>query len=369
MIKLRPTAVQTGIWGIGTAKPNTISQQDLTDLAEHNCAQESGQRAWLRRVFTKCGVGRRASVLQTEQASMATFYPPRKSLDDRGPTTAERMQRYALEAPKVAADAAANALTNAATAASEITHLIGVSCTGFVAPGLDVELIDRLGLRPDVQRTQIGFMGCHAALNALAAARNIVRGDPQAIVLVCCVELCSLHFAYGFDPQRIVANALFGDGAAAAVVREGAPPSDVAGWRLHSPASLLVPGTRDAMTWRIGDHGFEMTLSTEVPALVEARLRDWCAGWLAEQDVTLDQIALWAVHPGGPKVLDAAANALALPADALRWSRQVLHEQGNLSSTTLLHILTQMARDDVRGKCVALGFGPGLMMEGFLLER
>jgi len=217
MISVRPTAVQTGIWGIGTATPPSIHQSALTELAEDRCCDEGNQRAWLRRVFSRCGVGRRNSVLQTSDISIADFYPKRE------PTTAERMRRYAIEAPGLATRAADIAMQNASVIPSEITHLISVSCTGFSAPGLDIELIDRLNLNPNIQRMQIGFMGCHAALNALSAAQAIVRGEPTATVLVCCVELCSLHFNYGFEPSQLIASALFSDGAGAAIVREGAP--------------------------------------------------------------------------------------------------------------------------------------------------
>ncbi len=294
------------------------------------------------------------------------------------------MQQYAVEAPTLALAAAREALARAAISPAEITHIITVTCTGFYAPGLDHELITRLGLRPDVRRAQVGFMGCHAGFNALAAARDAVRADPEAVVLVCCVELCTLHFSYGWNPEKLVANALFADGASACVMgtpRGGGEPGAGAGpegsgtWHLQRTASLLIPESRDAMTWRIGDHGFEMTLSPQLPTLIREHIRPWCNAWLAgsgavelDADKAIAGIRHWAIHPGGPRVLTSAAAALGLPNSALHASEGVLAEHGNMSSATLLFVLQRLLKDARPGEtCVAMGFGPGLMAEGLLL--
>jgi predicted naringenin-chalcone synthase len=365
-LKREQRTTHVRLLGIGTAVPPSMRQADVTTIAEAFACENDKQRAWLRRVFLRSGVDSRGSVLiqseATNIADMQAFYPDPVDAHDRGPTTAVRMERYAREAPALAALAAQRALTETRHTADAITHLITVSCTGFVAPGLDAALIQRLALRPDVNRQHIGFMGCHAAFNALGAARSIVRADPTAKVLVCCVELCSLHFAYGWAPGKLVANALFGDGAAAAVVGDGLSETDH--WELRDTASLLLPDSLDAMTWRIGDHGFEMTL----PAMVEARLRPWCEEWLGRSGLAVADVRRWAIHPGGPKILTAAAAALGIGEESLRYSREILAAHGNMSSTTILFVLNAMTRD-AEGPCVALGFGPGLMMEGMLLER
>jgi predicted naringenin-chalcone synthase len=251
---------------------------------------------------------------------------------------------------------------------SSITHLLTVSCTGFFAPGLDCALIERLALSPSVHRLHIGFMGCHGAFNALAAARDAVRADRNAKVLVCSVELCSLHLAYDFDPGQLVANGLFGDGAAAVVV--GRPRRrDSSAWILRDCASQLLLDSRDAMTWKIGDHGFQMTLSPGVPNIIRRQLRDWVEPWLSRHNLTLPDISDWAIHPGGPKILSAAAEALGLPESATRYSRAILREHGNLSSASVLFILQKMGADENPGPCVAIGLGPGLMAEGMMLQR
>ena len=366
-----PAARRTvALLGLGTAVPPAATQSDALSIVRQFGCQTAGQRAWLGRVFAHAGVETRSSVLLGAggMADVERFFPPAKDPSDLGPTTAARMQRYAQEAPPLAHRAAQAALADARLPAAEITHLITVSCTGFFAPGLDAALITSLGLPPAIRRQHLGFMGCHAAFNALAAARDIVLAHPHARVLVCSVELSTLHFTYGWDPEKLVTNALFADGAAACVVgatSRGTGPL----WHLLQTASLLVPASAAAMTWRIGDHGFEMTLSAELPTLITSRLRDWCVSWLADEALAPADIALWAIHPGGPKIIAAAAESLALPDSATAPSRALLARHGNMSSATVLFLLQDLAPQAPAGAhCVAIGFGPGLMLEGMLLR-
>jgi predicted naringenin-chalcone synthase len=351
------------ILGIGTASPPGVAQEQLLDLCSDISCQTPAQRQWLRRVFLNSGIEKRSSGL-ADLGALRAFYPIPPDSQWRGPTTAVRMNAYARFAPALASAAAAAALRDASQPPRNVTHLITVSCTGFMAPGLDALLIPQLGLSHGIQRLHVGFMGCHGAFNALAAARDIVLADPKANVLVCCVELCTLHLAYGFDPGKMVSNALFADGAAAAVVGRG---EIGAGRILRGTSSFLMPDTREAMTWTIGDHGFEMTLSPGVPRMIRDHLGGWCRDWLARHDLLITDITGWAIHPGGPKILAAAADALELPAETLRYSRAVLSEHGNMSSATVLFILEKMA-DSASGPIVAIGLGPGLMAEGMLLD-
>jgi predicted naringenin-chalcone synthase len=231
---------------------------------------------------------------------------------------------------------------------------------------VDRELIQALGLRPRVERTHVGFMGCHGALNGLRVARAFTAADPRACVLVCAVELCSVHYHYGWDPQKSVANALFSDGAAA-VVGTAAETVERAWW-VAATGSCLFPDSADAMTWTIGDHGFEMTLSPRVPDLLGQHLRPWLRDWLADNRLTLDQVASWAIHPGGPRILGAIEKALGLPREATVASREILAEYGNMSSPTVLFILERLQRRQAPRPCVALGFGPGLTAEAVLFR-
>jgi predicted naringenin-chalcone synthase len=357
------------ILGIGTAEPPGVAQELTAQLAAAMACRTPQQEAWLRRIFLRSGIDRRGSVLVKEHddqlGALQGFYPVPCDEMDRGPTTAERMARYALEAPPLAHAAATAALDHARTRGNDITHLITVSCTGFYAPGLDSALIGSLGLSPGVRRAHVGFMGCHAAFNALAAARDMVLADASARVLVCCAELCSLHFAYGWDTGKIVANALFADGAAAAVLGRGDGEEH---WHLRDTASFLLPATLSDMTWTIGDHGFEMTLSPAVPGEVRRHLRPWCAGWLGRHGLEIGDISSWAIHPGGPKILSAVSDALELSGAMMQSSRDVLRLHGNMSSATILFILRDMIGRGFKTPCVAIGLGPGLMAEGMLFE-
>ena len=287
--------------------------------------------------------------------------------DDSGPTTGQRLRHYADLAPPLAVAASLDALSHCGLDAAEFTHLVTVSCTGFVAPGLDVALIRGLKLRPTIQRTHVGYMGCHGALNGLRVASAFTGADPDARVLLCAVELCSLHYYYGWNPSKVVANALFADGAAAVVgVPLAAAPANA--WHVAATGSCLIPDSTDAMTWTIGDHGFEMTLSKQVPGLIARYLRPWLEAWLAGQDLALEDVQSWAIHPGGPRILSAVEEGLNLSREAAAASRDVFREHGNMSSPTILFILDRLRRQNAKRPCVALGFGPGLMAEAALLR-
>ncbi|MBC7857013.1 MAG: type III polyketide synthase, partial [Pirellulaceae bacterium] len=277
-----------------------------------------------------------------------------------------RRTLLAEHAPPIAMRAAQQALDQADVAPSEITHLVAVSCTGFDAPGVDTALIRGLELRATTQRIQVGFMGCHGAINGLRAAQAIAGADPSAKVLLCAAELCSLHYRFAWDPERIIANALFADGAAAVV---GAATSHETrhSWSVAATGSCLIPDSTDAMTWRIGDHGFEMTLHAQVPELIHQHLRPWLETWLPQHGQSLDSIASWAIHPGGPRILSAIAESLNLPVEATSVSREILAGYGNMSSPTVLFIVNRLREMNAPRPCLALGFGPGMFAEAALL--
>lgn len=378
------------ILGIGTAlPPRSIAQTDAVELAKAINCQPNEQLRLLSTLYRRTHVQRRSSVLLEESALSSgsplrrsqgerevqgstgvgvgqSFFPPATDEGDRGPTTQQRMQRYAQDAAPLALQAARQALAESHLDSSQVTQLVTVSCTGFVAPGVDITLIKHLRLPLTLGRTHVGFMGCHGALNGLRVASALGNADPNARILLCAVELCSLHFHYGWEPEKIVANALFADGAAALVVAPASQRSTDS-WRVAASGSCLFPHSEDAITWQIGDHGFEMTLSARVPALIATHLRPWIEGWLGEHGLTLVQIPSWAVHPGGPRLLDTVAASLELSADATATSREVLTDCGNMSSPTVLFILERLRQRKAPRPCVALAFGPGLVAEAVLL--
>lgn len=379
------------IIGLGCATPEGVSSQQHSARFGIEMAGLTGDSARLAEaVYARSGIAHRSSALLTMPASSTeparqSFYEQPCSPVDRGPTTAARMRAYAALAPVLAQRAAERAITDAVDtlghqAAAAITHLVIVSCTGFSAPGLDVVLVRALGLSPTVERLTIGFMGCHGGVVGLRTARALaVAAHPasEANVLLVCVELCSLHFQYSSRPDQIVANALFGDGAAAVVVsngRAGDCSSRGRSLTIQSSASRVFPASEEVMGWIIGDHGFEMTLRESVPDLIRGELGPWLSAWLESCGLSsgpMGDRALWAIHPGGPKVLQAFGDALALDAPALACSRAILYDHGNMSSPTVLFTIERllgMAREvDSVKPIVVIGFGPGLTAEAVLL--
>jgi predicted naringenin-chalcone synthase len=278
----------------------------------------------------------------------------------RFPSTAARMQRYEQEAAPLAIRAVA--ALDLGPEAAAVTHLITATCTGFAAPGVDFALMRHFGMSPAVERSSVGFMGCHAAINALKLARHIVRSEPGAKVLLVCVELCTLHLQESGSLEDVLSFLIFGDGCAAVLVT--AEPEGLA---LDSFHALLIPDTEQNISWRIGDAGFNMVLSGQVPAGVAEGLRQGAGAVL--RGAAPGEIDLWAIHPGGRSVLDAVEGALALPHDALADSRAVLRENGNMSSATVLFVLQRMlasAQPGQRG--CAMAFGPGMVAETMLFH-
>ncbi len=358
------------ILGLGTAVPaRSIAQAAALEMARFIAVPEEKQDRLLPVLYRRTNVNRRGSVLledgeNGEVAKAQSFFAPAVSASDAGPGTGARLDRYAREAPLLAAEAGADALRDAGVQPARITHVVTVSCTGFMAPGLDAALIKALGLSREAQRTHVGFMGCHGAINGLRVAKAMVDADPAACVLVVAVELCSLHFHYGSHPEQMVANALFADGAAGVVVGRS---EDENRPRLAGFGSCIIPDSEDAMTWRVGDHGFEMTLSARVPELLEAELRGWVDRWLGSLGLDRSRIGSWAVHPGGPRIVSTVEKTLELPAGATEVSRGVLAERGNMSSPTVLFIVKELLKLGRPRPFVTLGFGPGLVAEGMVI--
>lgn len=351
--------------GLGTAVPELrLSQAEALARAPQMRGANPRQQRLLRRIYERCGVENRHCIAPA---------------DDPNPSTAERMRRYGPAALELGLQASRAALAEAGVAGAAITHLVTVSCTGFAAPGFDLALLAGLPLAADVARTHVGFMGCHGALNGLRVARAFVEADPRACVLLCAVELCSLHLQEGWNPDHIVANALFADGAAAvvAVAGQGTPGREAprqGGLQLLASGSTVIPDTAGAMAWIIENHGFSMALSARVPGLIQAQLRPWLDGWLARHGLSLEAIRHWAVHPGGPRILTAVLQSAELDDERLAVSRGVLRQFGNMSSATLLFILQRLrqgqgpATASGPGPCLALGFGPGLTVEAALFR-
>ncbi len=244
-----------------------------------------------------------------------------------------------------------------------ITHLITVSCTGFSAPGFDYHLVKEFGLAPSIHRFHIGFMGCFAAFPALKLAQSLVRSCPGAQVMIVDVEACTLHFQKDFQPDVVVANALFADGAAALLV--SAEPGPL---QLHDFRSHIIPGSENDMAWIIGETGFDMKLSSYVPRLIEGNIQAILDRLFAGSDWDRSELKLWAVHPGGRAILDKTAQVLGLTNGELAVSYDVLRQYGNMSSVTIFFVLREILNRGEKGKLFACAFGPGLTVESGFLE-
>ncbi len=331
-----------------TAVPACDFEQDYNAWAMR---QLDGRREGklYARMAERSGIDHRWSVLSEEDAKLDQgrgFYA------GSAPSTAERMAIYAEEAPRLALEA-----IDKLPELGAITHLVVASCTGFVAPGIDQIIARRLGLSDDVERVLVGFMGCYAAVTALRTARHIVRSEPAARVLVVTVELSTLHHQQTDDLEPLLAGAQFGDGAAAAIVTGAGE-----GLELGEGLSAALEESDELITWQIGDTGFHMHLSGEVPGRIRSALgredmrRRVCGEGPAPR--------AFAVHAGGRSILDAVEKGLDLPPHMLDHSRAVLRDFGNMSSSTLMFVLERILRERPASG-VALAFGPGLAMEGF----
>ena len=334
---------------IATAVPEHDVHNAFVLFAENMLLDPRLSRVF-RRMAGRADIERRYSFLDPQKGSSHDAHEFYRL--GSFPNTLQRMKLFEQSAP-VLMRMAVDRLALSKQERTAITHVLVTCCTGFYAPGLDFEIVEHLGLSPDVERTMVGFMGCYAAINALKLARHIVRSEPKAGVLMLNLELCTLHFQETQQLEQVLSFLVFADGAAASLIT-----AQEQGLALDSFKAVMVPETRRLITWKIGGLGFDMLLSGQVPAVLGRALNE--GQLMAERD----DIELWAVHPGGRSVLDAVEQGLELPPDALAASREVLSCFGNMSSATVMFVLQrimQQARSGQRG--CAMSFGPGLTAE------
>jgi predicted naringenin-chalcone synthase len=351
---------------IGTAVPPHDVHAPFIAFAR-TLLRDDRTRQLFDRMAERAGIEHRWSLLRPGNLEAGEVDADGFYVRGRFPGTAARMALYERGALELALQAVADLGIDAER--ERITHLIVASCTGFSAPGLDLHLTARLGLRPDVARSIIGFMGCAAAVPALRAARDAVLADPTARVLVVNLELCSLHFQETAELETVLSFLLFADGASAALVT-----ADPVGLALGDFRGVLIPDSAGLITWHIGDAGFLMYLSGQVPGRIAGALRDDLsgadpAGILRGEGTRA--VDLWAVHAGGRTVLDAVELGLRLHPDALLASRAVLRDHGNMSSATIMFVLRRLLAvpGPAGGRGLAMAFGPGMVAETFRFTR
>jgi predicted naringenin-chalcone synthase len=330
--------------------------------------------------FDSSGIETRYTVLEEltlDRSFDAPLFFDRKELRILSPSTKARNEVYAEEGTKLFVEAARKALAAApGIEASDITHVVTASCTGFFAPGPDYKVVRALGLDPSVQRYHLGFMGCYAAFPALRSAKAFCDADPDAVVLVIAAELCSLHVRSSNNPDTIVGSSLFADGAAAAVVSAREIPLTAPALSLDHFETVLTPVGEEAMAWNIGDEGFEMVLGTYVPHIIDDHIVGALEPLLARdpslQGLDYSEIEHWAIHPGGRSILDKVEAKLGLTEQQLVPARETLRDYGNMSSATVMFVLKNILDQPAspgNDRICSMAFGPGLTVETALFTR
>ncbi|MGM0556423.1 MAG: type III polyketide synthase [Myxococcota bacterium] len=368
----------TRLLGLGTSTPPHSASQEHARafmsrvLSEELDELDTDALIWkLEAIFENSGIERRHTCIEDylrDDPSAFEFFPKNWGLAP-AVGTRQRMEKFREAVLDMSERAAREALDQAGVAAEDVSHIVFCTCTGFFAPGPDVLLAKRLGIPSTADRTQVGFMGCYAGFSGMRVADRVARTEPDGVVLQISAELCTLHFQTTPDTETIVANCLFADGCGAAVYST----SDQYGEGLaeiKEQASDVGQDSLDQMGWEIGNHGFEMTLSSKVPDTLGQKLPSFVDAMLDSAGVARSDVHNWAFHPGGRKIVESGANALGLEPDTLASAFEVLRDYGNMSSATIFFVLQrELARTEAGSTMVALGFGPGLTVEGAVLER
>lgn len=375
--KLNSMPAPVIIQSIGTAVPPfKIFQEKHLSILENANGMSREEKLQLRKIYSRSGIDSRYSVLEEfgkdDQPGNFIFHP---SNHHPSMPVSERMKLYEQHAPDLCVSAIENCLNNfASPLKNQITHLVTFSCTGMFAPGLDIQLVEKLGLERNVERICINFMGCYAGINALKSAYHIIRSQPEAIVLLAGVELCTLHYQKNDKQDQLIANALFSDGASACIVSSESLPTKGNSQQLllQNFYSEFEPAGANEMVWRIGDFGFDLKLTTHVPDLIKNSIHALSEKLFDKAKIKRVDIDYFALHPGGMKILEACEEALSITKDQNKISYQVLKQYGNMSAVTIFFVLNDylksFSRIDEGKKILACAFGPGLTMESMIAE-
>ncbi|HEU4946182.1 MAG TPA: type III polyketide synthase [Kribbella sp.] len=337
--------------------PHRYPQHELTEAVAKMCLPDGTSHAVLRRLHQNAGVSHRHLAIPLERYA---------ELKDFG----EANDAWIAAAVDLGSEAVAGALEAAGLGPRDVDLLLFTTVTGIAAPAIDARVAARLGLREDVKRMPLFGLGCVGGAAGIARVHDYLKAWPDHVAVLLSVELCSLTLQRDdASMPNLVAGALFGDGAAA-VVMTGSDHPAATGPRVVATRSRLYPDSERVMGWDIGSGGFRVVLGADVPDVVRRYLGGDVRDFLAGHGLTIPEIGTWVSHPGGPKVLEAVAEALDLPAGALALTWRSLDAVGNLSSASVLHVLgcTLRERDPLPGRGVLLAMGPGFCSELVLLE-
>ena len=366
------------IESIGTAVPPfRIAQSDIFNFMSEAHGLNPLEKGRLKKLYSSSGIEYRNSVLEdySKPVGEYLFYGNEPGLEPF-PSTQKRAQFFNYHAIDLCVKAVEECFSKVPLIElSSITHLITITCTGLHAPGIDIELVGRLGLNSDIERTCINFMGCYAAFNALKTADYIIKSNVKHRVLIVGVELCTLHFQKENNLTNWLSNALFSDGAGAVLVSNDAQKIKQKNQlRILGFYSRLLLESKKEMAWSIGNFGFEMNLGSGVSKRIKASIKGFAETLLKRFDLSLDQIDHFAIHPGGRRILEVCEEELEFTGGENHPSYETLKNYGNMSSVTILFVLKNFLEkmDSGKleyGKIMSFAFGPGLTFESMVLTN
>ncbi|MEI8366383.1 MAG: type III polyketide synthase [Parachlamydiaceae bacterium] len=355
------------ILSIETEVPSTfLSQEQFAEIASKHLNLLTPQARFLARIAKNSQINHRHTIIEDffESGLRGSVF----CYGEDNPKTAIRNEIFKKYAPLLAESVCDKALKQWGGDRQDITHVISVSCTGMIAPGIEFLLIDLLGLPQHVERLGINFMGCFGAFKGLAIAKALAMENPKHRILLVCTELCSLHFQSDINKDTLIANSIFADGAAAVVVGSSPNITETPLLEIHKQASMAIKDTKDLMTWECGDSGYLMRLSALVPSKIEMNVAPFISRLIGKENSF--ESYTWAVHPGGKSILEAVTRACNLEPEQLKPSWKILESYGNMSSPTFLFVLKEiLKKSKAKEEIIGLGIGPGLSVEGILLKH
>lgn len=348
--------------------PYRCSQMEIADKMIA-CLSLTGEKAeTLRKIYANSAISFRYSIIEDFLKPKSEWHFWGENYPESIPGMRQRNELYKMTAPQLSHETCLKAFQAWAGDPSEITHVISISCTGVLAPGLEFRLIESLNLNPNVQRLGINFMGCFGAFKGLQVASAFAKENPSHRILLICTEFCSLHLQSGLDQETLLANSLFSDGVAAAIVGCDARKNETPLFSIENQSSLALEDSLDKMSWEAGDHGFFMHLSPYVPALIKRHIHKIISPLLQQRAEIAD--CDWAIHPGGKSVIQAVERGLQLTPSQTQAAWETLERYGNMSSASFLFVLEQLLQQKTHNHLTAgVGFGPGLSIEGILLRK
>jgi predicted naringenin-chalcone synthase len=365
------------IAGIATAVPKYKSPQtELADFMTAAHAFEGDEARKLRFLYARSGIETRYSCVPDYigEINSRELFPKTDDLEPF-PNLEKRMELFNTHALPLCIESINGALKESGIDKNNITHLITVSCTGLFAPGIDIDLVQQLQLHENINRSSVNFMGCYAAVHALKQADYICKSNPNAIVALVSVELCTLHFQKKDDIDNITSNMIFADGSAAAIVvgDNVAEKENLHGYKLLNFHSQVALNGKKDMAWRLSSTGFLMTLSSYIPDLVKQDIKALFSGVLQKLNLKQNDISHWAIHPGGKKIVENIGAELALNKEDIESPLSILNNYGNMSSATILFVLKHLWENKINPEkpelTFGVAFGPGLTMESLVLQN